>query len=642
MGGRARLAVVAALLLWTWLLVAELPLGSDHVELYADWDHQLVEAEVGVRAVQNGELPLWNPYLCGGLPSFGKPLSRFATPFFLLHLAIEPARALRWEIVAHLFLAALGTALLVARHLHGEALARAAAVLLAACIYSGSSFFALHLTEGHLWVLTAAYLPWVLLAFERGVERKAFAALAGVGLAVMMGEGGALPLPLAVLLLGFYALFLAVRERTREPLVALFVAGCVGALVSAPKLLPMLEFLARHPRETLEPLVYPAEALLYGLVDRDQSLRRRYDWLYWGWQEQGHYVGWGVLALSAVGAFFASGRAKLYAPLAVLFALLAMGPFHTLAPWNLIHPLPLFEALHVTSRFVMVTVLMLAVLAALGLHGMLQRVTSPAARAVIALVGVGAIASDLAVVRHGIFGVLGERPCPLQAWPASAPRGEPMITLTREPVATRRCKEPGAFVRSAMVPAARAGVAIVHAYNALCPRDVRTDRVKAARLLGRAKVPDGVGEIRVPRNFGRKPGLHGVGDPDYRGECWLAEDAPGVARITQRTMNRQRLEVDVPGPTRVVMNQNWDPGWRSDRGRLLEDEAGRLVLALDGPTRGTVALRYVPPRWMQGWALFGAGLASCGLAVAWDRRRPGPVAPTDPDSPRGNPEAPAS
>ena len=35
MGRRARILVAAALLLWTGSLVYELPLGSDHAELYA-------------------------------------------------------------------------------------------------------------------------------------------------------------------------------------------------------------------------------------------------------------------------------------------------------------------------------------------------------------------------------------------------------------------------------------------------------------------------------------------------------------------------------------------------------------------------------------------------------------------------------
>lgn len=619
MGSRARIAVAVALLLWTGLLVQELPLTSDQVELYADWDHQLVEAEVAARSALAGEMPFWNPYPCGGLPSLAKPLSRIATPFFLLHLVVGPSQALRWEIVLHLLIAALGAALLVSRHVAGDATTRAAAVLLGAMVYSGSSFFALHLTEGHLWMLTGAYLPWVVTCFERGVTRPWLAALAGVLAALMLGEGGALPLPLATVLIVVYALALAVRDRSLAPLVALSIAGAVGLLLSAPKMLPMLELLGRHPRETLDQMVFPLQAVVHGLLDRDQSLRRSYDWLYWGWQEQGHYVGVGVLVLAALGTAAAGRIGRMYAGLALFFVLLAMGPFHALAPWQLLHQLPLFEALHVTSRFLVVSVLLLGALAALGLAALLSRLPAPGARIAVASVLVGAIGADLLAVRHGIFGVLGARPCPMRTWPADAPRGDPIVTLQREPPGLRRCAVPGAFVRSAMVPAERADVAIVNAYAALCPRNRRTDVVDPARLLGHARIPPDLREIRVPRNFGRMPGLKGVGDAGYRGESWV-EGGEGTARFASRTANRQALEVTTRGPARIVMNQNWDPGWHSDRGRVVGDPAGRLVVELDGPTRATLHLRYRPPRWEAGLVLCGAGVVGVGLAFWSDRR----------------------
>ncbi len=242
-----------------------------------------------------------------------------------------------------------------------------------------------------------------------------------------------------------------------------------------------------------------------------------------------------------------------------------------------------------------------------------------AARAGLATVALVGIGTDLLAVRDGIFGILGERPCPMRAWPANAPRGDPIVTMRREPRELRRCSVPGAFVRSAMVPAAREGVAIVRAYNALCPRDRRTDVVRAAGFLRRARVPADVTEIRVPRDYGRKSGLFGVGEPSYRGESWLGS-GEGKVVVSARSMNRQTVEVDTSGPARVVLNQNWDPGWRADRGRLASDGAGRLVIELDRATRAALHLEYRPPYWEEGLLCAGLGLAGVGLALFWDRR----------------------
>src|SRR5271170_2265254 len=37
------------------------------------------------------QLPLWDPYRCGGLPLLANPQSRILTPFFLLHLIFGPS-----------------------------------------------------------------------------------------------------------------------------------------------------------------------------------------------------------------------------------------------------------------------------------------------------------------------------------------------------------------------------------------------------------------------------------------------------------------------------------------------------------------------------------------------------------------------
>ena len=56
--------------------------------------------------------------------------------------------------------------------------------------------------------------------------------------------------------------------------------GAIGFLAlvasSDPKLLPMLEFLQRNPRETLDQMTFPPLAVVHGLLDRHQALRRSY------------------------------------------------------------------------------------------------------------------------------------------------------------------------------------------------------------------------------------------------------------------------------------------------------------------------------------------------------------------------------
>src|SRR5687768_15628737 len=40
--------------------------------------------------VEHGELPLWNPYTCGGMYAVGNPQTRFAAPTFAFSLVFGP------------------------------------------------------------------------------------------------------------------------------------------------------------------------------------------------------------------------------------------------------------------------------------------------------------------------------------------------------------------------------------------------------------------------------------------------------------------------------------------------------------------------------------------------------------------------
>lgn len=616
--GRAEIAVLligAALLTALW--VAELPFGSRRVELFRDWDHRLLHADVAVRAVrEHGELPFWNPFPCGGLPLLAKPQSRVASPLFPLHLGLGAERALRWELVLHLFLAAVGTALLARRHAGDEPAARLAAAGVAGVVYAGSSFFALHWTEGHHWILTAAFVPWVVLGLERGAERPSGAVGAGVALALMV-LGGGIALPQTLLFVGLLALAQAGWQRSPRPLASLALAGLVAALLAAPKLLPMLALLAEHPRETFDSYPLPARAVLHALVDRDQSFGRAFAWPYWRWVEQGHYVGWPALALAALAGLRGGARERGLAGLAAVFALIAMGPLHPLAPWPWLHRLPVFDAQHVTARFLMIVVFALALLAASGTALALRGVSRAGKRALgaLAALAVAGIALDVSSARHGILGILGAQPCSMEPWPASAPRGDPIVTLRRPPPGVGQCQVPGAVTHSAMLPAARAGVAIIDAYDALCPRERRHVEIAV-------DAKDGSGErlrLRMARNSGRRPGLVGLDEPGYRGEAWVGSGR-GSVRLASRGFGVQAWRIDAEPGAVVVFNQNHDPGWSASRGRLHGDARGRLALAFDEALRDApVELRYRPPHFEVGAVLAGIGVA-LGVGTWWRER----------------------
>ena len=581
-----RLLPVLAVLGVALLLAGDVVRSRLERESFHDWDHHVAYLEAAAASVRrHHELPLWNPYPCGGTPLLGNPQARLLTPFFLLYLVLPPAFALKWDIALHFLLAVLGMVVLV-REQRGPL----AAALVGALVFGGSTFFSLHLAEGHTWILSAAYAPFVLAFYERGLDRRAWAGLAGAFLALMVGEAGIYPAPHLALFLGLYAAVLALTRRSLQPLLRAGLVYLVAALLAAPKVLPMLAFMRHQPRHIDSEEVLPLRAILHALTDRHQALDRSFDWPYWPWHEQGSYVGLLALLLAGVALLTAERRSLVLGGLAVLFGSLAAGAFAPWAPWALLHELPVFRSHHVPSRFLVMVVLAVAVLAARGTDVLLSWCPSSRLRTGLATLLVLLVGADVLSARAGILGPLR---CPMARWPQGAPVGEPLVTMRWAP-AIAAC---GAS--SGLAPAVRAGVAIIEAYEPLCPRER-------------------VGLV------GRLPGLTGVDEPGYRGEAWL--EGSGQVEIAARTQHTLTLRVSPDASGVVILNQNWDEGWRSDGGRLFQDANARLALSLE-PHPRTYTLRYRPPFFLLSVALCLMGLLLLG--VLWRRERPRGI-PTPP------------
>src|SRR4051794_37837775 len=84
----ALFGLLALVLVWTSLEHAA------SVNEFRDAQVMLTYERTAVDTVRRfGELPLWNPYYCGGLDGVGAPQSRFTSPTLLLSLLFGPERA---------------------------------------------------------------------------------------------------------------------------------------------------------------------------------------------------------------------------------------------------------------------------------------------------------------------------------------------------------------------------------------------------------------------------------------------------------------------------------------------------------------------------------------------------------------------
>jgi hypothetical protein len=251
----------------------------------------------------NAEIALWNPYILGGTPLAGDPLSGLYYPPLWLAAFFPEPWAFNLVFYAHLALAGCGAYALA----RAEGAGRSAA-LLAGVAFGGAAKFAAHIAAGHLTLVCAtAWTPWLLLATKqiwRGGIRRAALAGALAGLIFLADPRWALPAAVAALayacidirtqsfkrvaLFGIVALLMAVGicAVLAMPMYTLTMASTRSALTVADNLalaLPvraLLGLLTPQTGGSLEWVIYPgaivillaAQGGLDGIRDRRSEL----------------------------------------------------------------------------------------------------------------------------------------------------------------------------------------------------------------------------------------------------------------------------------------------------------------------------------------------------------------------------------
>ena len=109
---------------------------------------------------------------------------------------------------------------------------------------------------------------------------------------------------------------------------------------------------------------------------------------------------------------------------------------------------------------------------------------------------------------------------------------------------------------------------------------------------------------------------------DLAAEEYLSPSSRGAGTVKRISWspNRIGLHVDVSRPSRVLVNQNWAPGWQASAGTVVSNEG---LLAVDVPAgESDVALFFRPWSTMGGAAVTMTALLSLAF-ITWRARRSG-------------------
>jgi hypothetical protein len=544
-----------------------------------DGQYGLYQFEIGRSALlRHGELPLWNPFDCRGIPQWDHPEAMTASPLLLATPWLSALHQYYLWIVLHCALGFAGMWLLARRELRLSGVA----ALVASCAWAGAASHTAQYSTGHVTFVGFYSAPLLLLLWRRAEARAGYGVGVGALLALMIYEGGTYPVPLSSV---FLVLEAATRSTSPARAWRIVRSGVVvavsGLVLSAARLLPLVAELGSHSRPNPYPDVDDLARL--GTLGSMLALRQplwshRLSGQQYVWNEYIGYVGAAGAVLVGIGALASLRRRRWLLVVAAASLLLMLGHFSRLAPWTLLHEnvFP-FTALRVPSRF--------RILLALPFALWLGIAIDDAPRFFGRRFGAfEARAARLSLVIGAVFVLVD------------------VVTFGHRMVASRF----GSPAPTVVSPSPR----FFYGGEGLTPAFVDQPRQNRAWLgcrsyewafhQGAPVWVDDVPQARV--------GSEGASIRDVR-----------------RTQNTFTLDVEAARPSRVVVNSAFGDGWRTDVGAVV---AHGEMLAVDVPPgRFVVHLRYWPRYLTAGLWVTGAGAAaiSCYFAQlgcrAWARRR---------------------
>jgi hypothetical protein len=566
-----------------------------------DWDQMEAHRYLLWKSVHMyGQFPFWNPYACGGTPSWAgiESGTTIVSPWLPFYLWAPLPIALKVEIVGTALISAVGTWLLAGRFTRSAALRAFCCV-----VFVVNGRWALQAAAGHTWHLYYAWTPWVLYFFDRASgcgERRGpryapavrwrDVVLCGATIAMMVYTGAIYPLPQTVVTVGLWAVFLSAAHRSARPVVVAIASGLLGFGLSAPKLVPVLEVVRRFPRLVESTETMDLHAFVVMFTSRDQTFGSRPAAVSpYGWHEWGIYIGWVAFAALVLGVALARGpRETPFKVVGLILVLIGFGAFHEYAPWSLMHKsLPIFKSQHVPSRWLYPATLVLGVV----FGSLLER---------------------------GLRWLRGARPLGEVVLLAGAAWvGWDVASVARTGMAMFASHMPTTAMKTAEFHT-EAHVTAEYGYDGVSygPPSLPTEIANVGQID--CMIFPGLGvfakdEHGVIKGMGAK----GRGDPGYKGEVYTAS-GKGHAELVRFTPNTMTVHVDdvTPGDL-LVLNQNWDPGWRADgKPAVAFHDAVAIPIARSNQT---VLFRYRPSYWGISLVLCAGTVGGIGFAF-WRRR----------------------
>ncbi len=357
---------LATLFMWSGLSKPYL-LGSNF-----DWYLFTHHLEVARRTfVEYGQLPVWNPYYCGGVPELGNLQASAVAPVNLLMAPFGTMPGMKLGLWLFWVLGQEGT-YQYARH-HGV---RGIGGLVAAAAFAFSGRFASPVVNGHPMFFGFLFMPWIFLGLEKGVRSWWWGVLGGLFMGWVFAKGGAVPTPMISVLLAIVMMIMTGRAILQSdscdyawyrPTLTIAWMALITCAVTAVRALPVVETLLEVPRTLQSTESYSLTDVAKMLFVQTPGPPESYN------GTATSYIGLPVLGLAIYPLLFGDRRAGRAFFFVALCYMLAMGGESPLALYHGLKSLPVYENLRAPFRYTNFIVFFLGIGAGHGITRLEQQ-----------------------------------------------------------------------------------------------------------------------------------------------------------------------------------------------------------------------------------------------------------------------------
>ena len=347
----------------------------------ADWDQHFFYNAVPRKTILTyHQIPLWNPYYCGGNVLLAHPESAFLSPFFIFILLFGTVIGLKLQILFHMILGMFGMFLL-----SKQMKLKSISCYIPAFIFMLSSWFIMHILVGHTLYLTMAYLPFIFLFYLKSLNKLKYVILSALFLAIMFLGGGTYPFAFSILFLAVFSFFNSIKNKSIKSIKNILIIIIITLLLGAVKFMPSYFFIKENAYSINDKQPVSIKTFLDGLLSRDQGIRESRtfysEFIYphreysqgelreirlkiktkWSWHEYSAYIGVISFILFILSLFLLIKKEWDLILAAFIFIILYFG--HKAFLYSVLNMFPIFKSLHGSSRLTIIIIFCIALLA---------------------------------------------------------------------------------------------------------------------------------------------------------------------------------------------------------------------------------------------------------------------------------------